>query len=263
MWNRAGQWDRENINLKATNLTILYAASGVNMDPTRKSVRDPNLFDESYSSENLFSPKRILSPILFRNNLRNINSWISEISEAPNKIMTRNSQEFLAYSDIETFQLLKLISMFDVDASFEGDKLAALELLSSEEVNYGLSHLPKHVYIHASLLNANLNTLSDLEIMQNSVIGRASISKYRNMKTWFLDYTNLLNSKNKWGPLSSPHIGAGQRSLYSGLNSDGVLLLIEPLKAWNAGDESNPFALGIAASVIVPKRFKIRTIGFR
>ena len=177
--------------------------------------------------------------------------------------MTKNGHEFIAYSDIDAFQLLKLISMFDVDASFEGDKLAALELLSSEEVNYGLSHLPKHVYIHASLLNAKLNTMNELEAMQNSVIGRASTSRYRNMKSWFQDYASLLNSKNKWGPISSPHIGAGQRSLYLGLNSDGVLLLIEPLKAWNVGDESNPFALGIAASIIVPKRFKIRTIGFR
>ena len=92
-------------------------------------------------------------------------------------------------------KLLKLISMFDVDASFEGDKLAALELLSSEEVNYGLSHLPKHVYIHASLLNAKLNTMNELEAMQNSVIGRASTSRYRNMKSWFQDYASLLNSK--------------------------------------------------------------------
>jgi hypothetical protein len=153
--------------------------------------------------------------------------------------------------------------MFDVDGSFEGDKLAALELLDSEEANYGLSHLPKHVYIHASLINANLESLRRLEIIQNSAIGRASSSRYSNMKTWFFDYTNLNNAMNKWSPLSSPHVGAGQRSLYAGLNSDGILLIIEPVKAWNVGEETTPFALGIAASIIVPKRFKIRTIGFR
>ena len=263
MWNRAGQWDKDNVNLKSTNLTILYASTDAKMDPTRKSVRDPNLFDVSYSSENLFSPKRILSPILFRNNMRNIKSWISEINIDPGRVVTKNQHEFSSYSDIDAFQLLKLISMFDVDASFEGDKLAALELLDSEEANYGLSHLPKHVYIHANLINANLESFRGLEIIQNSAIGRASSSRYSNMKTWFFDYTNLNNAMNKWGPLSSPHVGAGQRSLYAGLNSDAILLIIEPVKAWNVGEETTPFALGIAASIIVPKRFKIRTIGFR
>jgi hypothetical protein len=263
MWNRAGQWDRGNIDLKTTNLVILYAVSGIKMDPTRKSVRDPNLFDESYSSESIFSPKKIFTPLLFRNNLRNVNSWILESTQTPEVITTNKSGSFLKYSDVDDNSFLKLLDMFDVDGTFEGNKLSALELLNSSEANYGLSHLPKYIFISQSLFGMKVASLDDVAKIASNSIGRSSTGRNRNFNSWYQDYSKSVNVPNRWSPLSSPHIGGAQRALYSGLNTDCVFLIIEPIKAWQIGDESKPFALGLAASVIVPKQFKIRTIGFR
>ncbi len=263
MWNRAGFWDEENLDLKAIDLTILYAVSGISMDPTRKSVRDPNLYDESYSSENLFSPKRIFSPLLFKNNIRNVNSWMNEVTQNAGLVFTKKSGNFLSYSDIDDNSFLKLLSMIDVDSSFEGDKLSALELLNSSEANFGLSHLPKYVYISEAVKDLKINSIHDANLLLPKVIGRSSSAKSRSISTWYEEFRKSINAPSRWSPLGSPHIGGAHRSLYLNLNTDCILLVIEPVKAWQIGDEARPFALGLASSIILPKNFKIRTIGFR
>jgi hypothetical protein len=263
MWNRAGQWDLENVDLKKTDLTIIYASTSNSMDPTRKAVRDPNLYDVKYSSENIFSPKKIFQPILFRNNLRNVNSWMEENSVPFDKISSKNSGNFRIYKDIDNFQFLKLLSMIDVEKDFEGEKLAALELFNAEEENYGLNYLPKYVIINESIPSLRLSNFTDLKQIVKSCIGRSVEKKQGTLEKWFNDYNKINIKLNFWPGLSTPHIGDGQRSLYSSIGFDAALMVIEPIKGWIKGHEDAPFALGLATSVIVPKSYQIRTIGFR
>ncbi len=268
VWNMASKWSRDKTNIYDQIPNVLYVSSlKANLNPTRKSIFDPQLEDRTLG-ETIFSSKNIASPQLFRRNLELVKNfdW-AHLGE------TTKEQDFHLIN-VKSFEQLKtLILDWSTDTNELSIRKSLAELYDPEYQNLGLSHIPTTVVLDKRLLNFQINdfVLMDGSIVQDpikksKVFSRAAAQSMSdsNMQKWVKDYSEwTLEGKidSSWPKLGVQHIGDSQRKFRDLIGHDSTILFIEPMFVHQKGNETRKVGFGIAFTILGPKDFEVRIIG--
>ena len=268
VWNMASKWSREKINIYDQIPNVLYVSSlSANLNPTRKSIFDPQLEDRTLG-ETIFSSKNVASPQLFRRNLELIKNF-----DWSNLGKVNNNKDFNQIN-VTNFEVLKsLILDWSTDVNELSIRKSLAELYDPEYQNLGLSHIPTTVVLDKRLLDFQIHdfVFMDGSLVQNSpgkskIFSRAAAQSMSdsNMEKWMKDYSEwTLQGKidSSWPKLGVQHIGDSQRKFRDLIGHDSTILFIEPLFVHQKGNETRKVGLGIAFTILGPKDYEVRIIG--
>ena len=260
IWNRASKWDEERINIKKDLPKVFYAAPlGVNMEPTRKSVRDPELLDLKVKGEVIFEASRILNPIYFRSNFSFIRSWVSDLE---NRL--RREKNWHVIDDLPKEDLYTLFSNWACSNDEKSQLLGANELFSADLESLGLSQVPCSILIANEVLTfPPIRDYEDLKNLCRTVkVGRSIRNKVEHftLSDWWRSLsggTRLEASENA----AITHIGGSLRKIKSDFSYDGTLIFIEFIlgKAEKSSKQIN--SIGLSLTILAPNNYEVRMIG--
>lgn len=258
VWRHARKWDRNRTSLTGKIPPIMYAApTSANLEPTRKSVRDPNLRDTKISdgSEILYSAKHVFNPSHVYQNIKSIRDWYSNTQADGQEL----KEDWISLSDIHLKDLQSLIPTLITAENNKQEMRAISELFDTSMGDLGLANRPASVLLKSSLLKDDRIFTDPLAFWDYFAISRG-ISRTVDgvdLKTWVSSYGPAGNNKT-WGSLQSPHVGDTQRNLVKSLPFEGSVLLLEPVSG-----TSNKVvtSLGVAITIFKPKDFEVRMIG--
>lgn len=261
VWNRALQWDRENLNIIQNLPTVMYAAPlSSRIEPTRKAVRDPELVDTKISGEVIFSSRRFMNPFFMKKNISTVNRWLASYGETAEKI-----NDWLFLENPPVSQVIDLISNWSTREQEEMILKGVSELYGDDMGALGLSDIPVSVFISDKVTKVDLGTPKSLEKLMNSVkfgrtvAGDASNSKLEIWTRAFLDDENL---GKYFDDLAITHVGGGQRKLRDHLNYEASILIIEFMNGYKTENgKKAQVSLGLALSILSPGGYDIRVIG--
>jgi len=268
VWNMASKWSRERINIYDQIPNVLYVSSlSANLNPTRKSIFDPQLEDRTLG-ETIFSSKNIASPQLFRRNLELLKSFSwSDLGQV-------NADENFNLINVSNFESLKtLILDWSTDVNELSIRRSLAELYDPEYQNLGLSHIPTTIVLDRRLIDFQIHdfVLLDGSIVQDypgvsKVFSRAAAQSMSdsNMQKWIKDYSEWTSEgkiDSSWPKLGVQHIGDSQRKFRDQIEQGSTILFIEPLFVHQKGNETRKVGFGIAFTILGPKEYEVRIIG--
>lgn len=263
VWNRAVSWDMNQVKLSGSAMPrIFYAASkGARFDPTRISVRDPDLSDKTIEKGTIMSLRDIFDPRDLRANLATLRSWHDESGLEANAV----DSNWLRFDDIPVASIARLLTSWS-GSNEEKDRMEAVsELFDPALGQLGLSDTPTVIFVSRLLTEtwgnpeALIARIEEVEVTR-SVRGGAEGSSWNEWLTKFRSSSFLSTARRS--RLSVPHIGGGQRKLRDRIDYDAVTFVIEPILGLGATrNRSSLVALGIGIAAMSPETFEIRTIG--
>jgi hypothetical protein len=268
VWNMASKWSREKTNIYDQIPNVLYVSSlKANLNPTRKSIFDPQLEDRTLG-ETIFSSKNIASPQMFRMNLELVKNfgW-ADLGEST------YSEDFQLIKVKSFKQLKSFILNWSTDANELSIRKSLAELYDPEYQSLGLSHIPTTVVLDSRLLNFQIHdfVLMDGSLVQNpfkksKVFSRAAAQSMSdsNMHKWVKDYSEWTPEgriDSSWPKLGVQHIGDSQRKFRDLIGHESTILYIEPMFVHQKGNETRKVGFGIAFTILGPKDFEVRIIG--
>lgn len=264
IWRRALIWDEEHADIFTTLPAVLYASKGgINLDPVRKSVTDPDLIDQKIT-DTIFSLRSIFDPNDFRLNLATLNNFIRET-----KIKGINHGAWVEFAEPTNLQFQRIISTWTTDPQESAMLIGAAELFNDEMGELGLAEVPKSIFVRKSLL-ASIGSASELDAFFSSIemSRKASLKQVsHNLSNWsklFLRDTTISKRIARWPSLAVPHIGDSQRKIRDEMTADTCILIIEPTIALETTrDRSSAIAIGCAFTLMSPPKFDLRWIGHR
>lgn len=261
VWNRAKRWDQERIKINIEIPRVLYASPvSSKMEPTRKSVRDPNLIDSKVKGEVVFSTSKIMQPNLFRSNFELMRRWIGDLEEH----LTLRS-DWYVIQDLSNEDIYSLLGQWAIDESEKYRLLGAMELFSADMKALGLANVPRACFIAKDILEyPPLRDERDLRDLAKK------IRFYRTIKS-----TNKILSFSKWAEgvfnnfidpsfkqVNVTHIGGTLRKLKQSLEFDSTVFIIEFMRGVQGkGSDALTASIGIALTILSPDNYEVRTIG--
>lgn len=263
VWNRALTWDKNAIKLTGSTMPkVFYAASkGARFDPTRISVRDPDLLDRTIEKGTILSLRDIFDPRDLRSNLASLRSWHHESGLEANYV----DDEWLRFDDIPLQSLVRLLSSWNGSAEELTRMEAVSELFNPELGKLGLHDTPTVVYLSRLLMEtwsepeALVARLAEVEVTR-SIKSGAEDSSWGDWLAAFRASSFLRPAKR--AKLGVPHIGGRQRALRDKIAYDAVTFVIEPILGLGSSRKrSTMSSLGIGIAAMSPETFEIRAIG--
>lgn len=263
VWNRAVSWDKNQIKLSGTIMPrVFYAASkNARFDPTRISVRDPDLSDRTIEKGTILSLKDIFDPRDLRTNLATLRRWHDESGLEANS----SDANWLRFDDIPASSLVRLLNSWSGSKEETGRMEAVSELFDPALGQLGLSDSPTVIYLSRLLTETWVSPDSLIARIGDVEVTR-SVSKGAEGSSWTewlskFNSSSFLSSKRR-SRLSVPHIGGGQRKLRNLIDYDAVTFVIEPILGLGVTrNRSSIVSLGIGVAAMSPETFEIRTIG--
>lgn len=261
IWNRAKKWDEERIQIRHDMPKVFYASPmGTNMEPTRKSVRDPELLDLRIKNEVIFEASRIFDPKFFKANLTMIRRWIADLEDQ----MTKRSKWFVI-EDLNDHDLHNLLTSWECTNAEKSKLLGVNELFSADLESLGLSEVPRSVFISSEVLEfPPIRDLRDIESLCKEVKSYRTIS---NKGSFFSlqDWWNSLESgmqNPQINEASITHIGGSLRKIKNEMDFDGTLIFVEFVRGKTADmDKSKSVGIGITLTILAPSNYEVRMIG--
>lgn len=263
VWNRAVSWDKNQIKLSGSTMPrIFYAASkGARFDPTRISVRDPDLSDKTIEKGTIISLRDIFDPRDLRTNLATLRTWHDESGLEANS----SDSNWLRFDDLPTAVLARLLTSWSGSKEEMNRMDAVAELFDPALGQLGLSDTPTVIYVSRLLTETWGNPESLIARIEDVEVTR-SVSNGADGSSWLEWLANFQSlsflSSSRRSRLSVPHIGGGQRKLRDLIDYDAVTFVIEPILGLGATrNRSSVISLGIGVAAMSPENFEIRTIG--
>lgn len=261
VWNRAKRWDQERIKINIEIPRVLYASPvSSRMEPTRKSVRDPNLIDSKVKGEVVFSASRIMQPHLFRSNFELMRRWIGDLEEH----LTINSGWYLL-DDLSNADIYSLLGQWACDESERSRLLGAMELFAADMKALGLANVPRACFIARDILEypplRDERDLRDLATKTKFYRTLSNSDGTLHFSKWAEGVVNN-HIDPSFQPLNVTHIGGTLRKLKKSLEFDSTVLIIEFMRGiLGKGSEARTASLGITLTILSPDDYEVRTIG--
>lgn len=261
VWNRAKQWDEERIAINKDIPKVLYASPiATRMEPTRKSVRDPDLVDSSIKGEIVFSAKKIMSPHIFRQNFGLMRRWVGDVEDHLKPI-----PNWYLIEDLSNADVYSLLSQWAAHASDRSPLLGAMELFGADMEALGLANVPRALFISRDVLEyPPLRDERDMQgLAQNTKFYRtvSNIHETLNFGDWAKGVVADV-SESPFSAITVTHIGGTLRKLKERLEFDSTVFIIEFMRgSQGAGRNSRTISLGLALTILAPSNYEVRTIG--
>ena len=263
MWNRVSGWDKERLDLSQEFPRVIYAAPlNVNMEPTRKSVRDPNLLDKKVTGEIVFSSRKVMDPNRVADNLNLIKRWSKSVGEF-NKL----GIEWLQVDEPDNKSVKNLLDKWNVAPSENYGLSATAELFEDDLEDLGLAFVPKSFFISRDVLTADMGNFQEIDkTLNKSKFGRTlpNAPRQASIEHWKNGYIHELPKENVFSELAITHVGGSQRKLREHLAYDAAIVIIEFVRGITSetGRDST-ISLGLCLSVLSPSGYEIRTLGHK
>jgi hypothetical protein len=261
VWNRAKRWDQERIRINVEIPRVLYASPvSSRMEPTRKSVRDPNLIDSKVKGEVVFSASKIMQPNLFRSNFELMRRWIGDLEER-----LRISAGWYLLEDLSNADIYSLLGQWACDESEKSRLLGAMELFAADMKALGLANVPRACFIAKDILEypplRDERDLRDLASKTKFYRTISSANETLNFSKWTEGVINNF-SDPAFKPVNVTHIGGTLRQLKQSLEFDSTVFIIEFMRGIQGkGSEARTVSLGITLTILSPDDYEVRTIG--
>jgi hypothetical protein len=261
VWNRAKRWDQERIQINVEIPRVLYASPiASRMEPTRKSVRDPNLIDSKVKGEVVFSASKIMQPHIFRSNFELMRRWIGDLEEH----LTLKSGWYVI-EDLSNEDIYSLLGQWACDDTERSRLLGAMELFEADMTALGLANVPRACFIARDILEfPPLRDERDLrELATKTKFYRTIANAQEDLKfsNWAENVvTNYVDPSFK--SLNVTHIGGTLRKLKNSLEFDSTVFIIEFMRGIQGkGSEARTASIGITLTILSPDDYEVRTIG--
>jgi hypothetical protein len=263
MWNRVSGWDADRIDLSIEFPRVIYASPlNVNMEPTRKSVRDPNLLDKKVTGEIIFSARRVMDPNLVAANLNLIKRWAKGIDEF-NKL----GSEWLQVDEPDNQSVKKLLNSWKVAPSEHHGLMASAELFEDDLEDLGLAFMPKSFFISREVVIADMGNFQEInKTLRNAKFKRTipNVPKQASIELWKSGFIQELPKDNAFSEIAITHVGGSQRSLRNHLAYDAAIVVIEFVRGITSDlNQSKTVSLGLCLSILSPSGYEIRTLGYK
>ena len=261
VWNRAQRWDEERIQINKEIPRVLYASPLTSrMEPTRKSVRDPNLIDSKVKGEIVFSALKIMQPYIFRTNFSFIRSWINDHEDHLKRI-----PNWFLLEDVSNSDIYSLLDGWSCDSSEKSRILGAMELFAADMEALGLANVPRACFISRDVLEyPPLRDLRDMKDLAQKTKFYRTVSN-ANQDLSFSEWAKGVMSNQTETPfknVSVTHIGGTVRKLKEQLQFDSTIFIIEFMRGIQGkGSEARTISLGITLTILSPDNYEVRTIG--
>lgn len=263
VWERAAAWDRDEVRIIGETMPRVFYVSpaGARFEPTRSSVRDPDISDHSIGTDSIFGLREIFDPRDFRENLALLKRWKAEAGLAENQ----SDSKWLRFDDVPPRSLVRLMTSWSGSAD-ECRRLEAVsELFDPGLQELGLVDVPSVTFVSQFLADVwdsptdLINRLGEIQVTRGARPGLSGSS----LGEWREAFQNQeFLPPNHRPVLKTPHIGGGQRSLRDGIPHSAVIFIIEPILALEESrNVSSAMAGGIGFAALSPTNFEIRTIG--
>jgi hypothetical protein len=261
VWNRAKRWDQERIKINVEIPRVLYASPvSSRMEPTRKSVRDPNLIDSKVKGEVVFSASKIMQPHLFRSNFELMRRWIGDLEER-----LRISSGWYVLEDLSNADIYSLLGQWACDESEKSRLLGAMELFAADMTALGLANVPRACFIARDILEypplRDERDLRDLAIKTKFYRTISNSTETLHFSKWADSVVNNFKDST-FKPINVTHIGGTLRKLKQSLDFDSTVFIIEFMRGVQGkGSDARTSALGITLTILSPDDYEVRTIG--
>lgn len=263
VWERAATWDREELRIVGNSMPRVFYASpvGARFEPTRSSVRDPDISDRKIGSNYFFSLREIFEPRDFRANLALLKRWNDESGVVENAANDR----WYRFDDVPTKGLKRLMNGW-FGSSAECSRLeAASELFDPALQELGLTQVPTVTFLSRLLIESWSDPLSLLPRLDEIEVTRAAGPGVAG--TSMVEWSEAYRKQEYLAPerraiLKTPHVGGGQRALKDLIPYDAVIFIVEPILALGeTRNRASALAAGIGFAALSPGGFEVRTIG--
>lgn len=261
VWNRAKRWDEERIEINIHIPRVLYASPiTANMEPTRKSVRDPNLVDSKVKGEIVFSAAKIMAPQLFRANLGIMRRWIGDVENHLKAV-----QDWYLVEDLRNEDVYSLLGQWTSDPQEEPKLLGAMELFAADMTALGLAGIPRALFISKDVLEyPPFRDVRDIEdLVKKTRFFRTIVGIGATLR--FSDWVDGVVNNRKLADFeraSVTHIGGTLRKLRDQLQFDSTVLIIEFMRGVQKAEPlDQTVALGLTLTILSPSNYEVRTIG--
>lgn len=270
VWQLANKWSEESLDIYKQIPPVMYASrNSQSLDPTRKSIQDPEIIDKRLKS-GIFSSTNIATPNFLNSNVKLINKFLNENSKVIEPI---GDHLLLKFKKSVVIPDLLLDLKFDTRESEIVRDLIAL--FDPELGQLGLYDVDVSIFIDNSLVNFEINNYFDSEgnLTYREKLGREINSRGSNrtmpdadLRNWRASYEAANNTNmadETWPKIDVPHIGDGQRKLRKIGGEDELFLVIEPMFVHIKGKEGKKIGFGLAVTLLGPENFDVRIIGLR
>jgi hypothetical protein len=263
MWNRVCGWDAERLDLSKEFPRVIYAAPlNVNMEPTRKSVRDPNLLDKKVNGEIIFTSRKVMDPNRVAENLNLITRWAKSAGEF-NKL----GSDWLQVDEPDNKSVKRLLTKWSVAPSEHYELSATAELFEDDLEDLGLAFVPKSFFISRDVLTADMGSYQEIDkTLAKSKFYRtiSNVPRQASIGDWKTGYIQELPKENAFSELAITHVGGSQRKLRNHLAYDAAIVIIEFVRGTTSETGSaGTISLGLCLSVLSPSGYEIRTLGHK
>ena len=263
VWERASTWDREELRIVGDTMPRVFYASptGARFEPTRSSVRDPDISDRTIGSDYILSLREIFEPRDLRANLALLKRWKAESEMAENAIDDR----WHRFDDVPTRHLTRLMNGWSGSETECARLEAVSELFDPALQELGLAQVPTVTFVSRLLVETwsdpalLLLRLDEIQVTRAAGSGSAGTS----MSEWTEAYQEqrYLDPAHR-AILKTPHVGGGQRALRDLVSYDAVIFIVEPILALSeTRNRASGIAAGIGFAALSPGGFELRTIG--
>ncbi len=261
VWNRAKRWDQERIRINLEIPKVLYASPvSSRMEPTRKSVRDPNLIDSKVKGEVVFSANKIMQPHLFRSNFELIRRWIGDLEKH-----LKVKSDWYLLEDLSNADIYSLLEQWACDETEKSRLLGAMELFAADMTALGLAGVPRACFIAKEVLEyPPLRDERDLRDLASKVKFFRTVShsnEILNFSEWAQGVLEN-HTDQMYKQIKVTHIGGTLRKLKNSIEFDSTVFIIEFMRGMQGkGSGAKNTSLGITLTILSPDNYEVRTIG--
>jgi len=261
VWNRAKRWDEERLKINIDIPKIFYASPiTARMEPTRKSVRDPNLVDNQIKGELVFSSKKIMAPKVFRQNFSLIRRWFAD-HESHAKI----TPDWILLEDFSNSDIYSLLGQWACIDSEQSELLGTMELFAADMAALGLADVPRAMFVSRDVLEyPSLRDHRDLEdLVKKTKFFRtvSNLNETLHLSNW-VNTVITDDSETRFDSISVTHIGGTVRALKQQLQFDSTVFIIQFMRgSQGKGSAAKTVSLGITMTIMAPSDYEVRMIG--
>ncbi len=261
IWNRAKRWDLERLRINVDIPKVFYASPiSTRMEPTRKSVRDPNLIDHHIKGELVFSAKKIMSPRQFRHNFSLIRRWFVDLQDTAER-----TPEWILLKDFSNADIYSLLGNWASEDAEKNSLMGAMELFAADMAALGLAEVPRAMFISRDVVEyPSLRDQRDLEdLAKRTKFFRTVSNDSETLK--LSDWAGgVISGKvdSLFDPLGVTHIGGTIRKLKDQLDFDSTVFVVQFMRGVQGkGPNAKTISLGLTMTILAPTNYEVRMIG--
>ena len=261
---QASYWSKMRTDFHRERPAILYLSkTDSRLEPTRKSVIDPELKDHRIKGSIAYQPKSVFQPLDVRKNALLVSKFLELVE--PQK----ESDGWYSIMEPDSDLIRTLVSSWRTGRQVD-DRRRVAALFDETLGDYGFAFKPLVCFIRnpdaiRRVAMGQLFAPADLKQSRKATY-EGPLSSEEMFDRWRRDFLAADESSNavEWYHKSyiGPYVGDTQRSLQSRLEYEATCLVIEPISIKRESRSPDTVAQGIALAVLAPRGFQVRMMGF-